>query len=581
MAAQPLIKDLAIIGDRRTCAMVDKAGCINWYCPSRFDQPAIFSLLIDQDGGCWEFNYPGKKFLTRSYKKYAPILTSRYTDAGNTVTVTDWMPAGNKLDGICRKFSEVSKPMMHTINCRPDYGAVGPHAEPVSPHTFKISNGNFYLHSSHPLHFNNEIISCSIPAGEVSWLFLSGSHIHDISLADLDKSLTDTIEYWEKIVASISYEGVYQNEFYQSYVAIQLMTHTSSGGIIAAATTSLPEVPGGSRNYDYRFIWLRDTAMNVSALIRSGSKGGEAEKFLSFLCDTRTKKDAEHFIPMYNIDGDKAPPTRELQASGYLNSKPVVVGNDANEQLQLDANGNVLLAAKQVYELNHDKPNWDTVQTIADYLASNWNQKDHGIWEENTREHFTSSKVIVARSLEFIADYADTQEQKNTWLQAARNIRMFISEKCMTNDGAYAVFAGSQEVDITAALFAVWLFDEPLSEAMQRTIERIEQDLKNHNLYHRNLLEFDEKKEGVFLAGSLWVAQHFVMLGNLEKAKSIIDACLHLSTDLGFLAEEGNMENGEMLGNFPQTFVHASLMGVILDYNKALQEQQVTEASPA
>jgi len=338
----------------------------------------------------------------------------------------------------------------------------------------------------------------------------------------------------------------------------------------AAGTTSLPEQIGADRNYDYRFVWLRDTAMVVSALVRANDKGDEAERFLGFLCTGRHTNKKNLFVPFYDLDAKTAPDEITLPATGYKCSKPVRIGNGAFEQFQLNAQGNVLLAAKQIYNKNKEKPHWETIVRTAEHLVKNWNKKDHGIWEEHVKEHFPSSKILVAKSLEFLAEHAESNKQKETWLRTAEKIRAFISENCMTSDGAYAVYAGSEAVDLTAALYPVWWYDKPDSNAMKQTMKRIEQEYKEGELYHRHLIMSDAKAEGVFLAGCLWVAQYYVMLKDLKKAKTIIDAVLQFLTDLGFLPEEGDVKTGELLGNIPQTFVHSSLMGIIMDYNAAL-----------
>lgn len=411
-----------------------------------------------------------------------------------------------------------------------------------------------------------------IPEGESGWMVLldDKNGLPSVSIESLHNALRQTEEKWNSIMKNILYEGVYKDQMYHSYKAIQMVTPEYSGGILAAGTTSLPEQIGAGHNYDYRYVWLRDTAMVVSALVRAGNKGDEAERYLDFLCTGRNTNKKNLFVPFYDLDAKTAPDEKTLPGTGYKCSKPVRIGNGAFEQLQLDAQGNVLLAAKQIYNRNKEKPHWETIVCTTAYLVKNWNKNDHGIWEEHLQEHFTSSKVLVAKSLEFLAEHAENNKQKETWLSTAGKIRAFVSERCMTSDGAYAVYAGSEAVDITAALYPVWWYDKPDINAMKQTIKRIEQEYKEGELYHRHLIMSDAKKEGVFLAGCLWVAQYYVMLKDLKKAKTIIDAVLQFTTDLGFLPEEGDVRTGELLGNIPQTFVHSSLMGVILDYNAAL-----------
>lgn len=572
------IRDLAIIGDQKTCALIDKKATISWYCPERFDNQALCSLLLDDEqGGYWALDSPAD-YKGRTYLGKSSVLRTAYGLGEEQFTVTDWMPyADQGLEGICRLTSPAPAILTHRLKLRDHYGLEEVTLEHSDERKVKIATrkSQYRLVASHRIEIVDKIISVTVPAGQEGWCYLATSDAEDIGITSelIRQSLSQTLEKWEERLAMVDFKGLYQEHILNSCRAICLMTHEPTGGIIAAATTSLPEGYGNGRNYDYRYVWLRDAAMIVSAHIRAVGMTEDAVNFLGFLCSTRTKHKEERIMPFYNLDLDVAASLKEIPLNGYKGDLPVVIGNNANEQLQLDANANVLLAAKLIYSKTDDKPNWETVRIIADFLAENWHKKDHGIWEEGVKEHFTSSKVIAAKSLEFIADHAEHEEQAAKWLKAAKDIRAFVARECLTDTGAYAVYAGSQNVDVTAALFPVWLYDEPDCPEMKVTIREIEEHLREGDLYHRRLEEFDSCKEGVFLAGSLWVAQYYIMVGELDKARKILDAALVFANDLGYLAEEGDISVGEMLGNFPQTFVHASLMGVIVDLNAALQEK--------
>lgn len=571
--AQPSIRDLAIIGDRRTCALLDKNGTINWYCPNRFDKPSVFSQLIDENGGYWTVDADKKTFRTRKYMGNSAILVTGFSCATGVFNITDWMSMHPWLRGVFRKFSKSAVAIHNKIVLKPGYGLKKGIPKLIADNIVSFKNGPLYLKTSHPIQMEDDVVSFTIPPLEEGWAVLldNDNELDQIANPLIQDCLKATKNEWQKVFGTFDYEGPFKDQMYQSFRAIKLLTYVENGGIIAAATTSLPEVIGAERNYDYRYVWLRDTAMIVSALLRANVSGNEEMMFLDFLCGARSNSETKKFIPFYNLDFTVAPGTKKLPLTGYKKSKPVQVGNGANEQLQLDANANVLLAAKQIYNRYNGKPHWNTIEEIADYLASNWSKKDHGIWEEHLQKHFTSSKVIVAKSLEFIAAHATSSAQEKKWLKAASAIRKFVSENCMTKDGAYAVYAGSDEVDITAALYPVWLYDEPDSACMQQTVKRLEAEYATNNLYRRRLELFDSKKEGVFLASCFWMAQYYIMCDKIEKARRIINAALAFSNDLGFFAEEGALNSGEMLGNFPQTFVHASFMGVVIDLNAALK----------
>jgi len=573
---QPEIRDLGIIGDQKTCALLDNNGTISWYCPERFDTPAVCSLLLDvEQGGFWAVESEAA-FQKRGYLGRSSVLRTEFA----TFTLTDWMPYGNdELEGICRLTSESPTAIEHHIKLRDRNGLDRVDVKLRDDGSALVIGDRqvYILLASHPLQLDDETIRIKIPSRQEGWVHFSSSKekIPVVNTALIKKSLAGTLSAWEEKLAMVDYTGSYENQVVNSCRAICLMTHIPSGGIVAAATTSLPEGYGNGRNYDYRFVWLRDSAMIVSAHIRAIGMTGDAMAFLRFLEQAKEKNQEKRFAPFYDLEMGVAPSLEELPLRGYKGEQPVVIGNKANHQLQLDANANVLLAAKLIYEKKEGKPQWSMVEKIADFVADNWQEKDHGIWEETTKQHFTSSKVIAAKALEFIAVHAETEKQKKKWHEAASNIRKFVAENCLTQSGAYAVYAGSQHVDVTAALYPVWLYCEPGSNEMRVTMQEIEATLKEGTLYHRRLECFDSNKEGVFLAASLWVAQYYVTQGNLDKARTIIDATLEFANDLGYLAEEGDVATGEMMGNFPQTFVHASLMGVIVDLKEAEKKQGI------
>lgn len=566
---QVLIRDLAVIGDRRSCALISKLGDVVWFCPKRFDKPAVFTSLIDPDkGGSWSFTYKSENFLDRKYEGRSGVLRTRYEG----LEVFDFMPLDAEHHGIFRIFSEAPNDIENVIYPKPYYGLGLPEYDIDEELNVVTISRSLYFTASHPLSLKNGRIRFTIPKGEKGWAFLSdepfGTHF---TAEEAEANKQKTLEAWNTISRQLVYEGIYEQQVQDSIRAIQLMTFQENGGIIAAATTSLPEVPGEHRNYDYRYVWLRDAAMITGALVRANSNGEEARKFLSFLCDAKVNNSQKILLPFYSLDKVVAQPEEQIPLDGYLNSRPVRVGNDAMDQLQLDANANIILAAKLIYERFHHREHWETVSSIADHLVERWQEKDHGIWEETAKEHFTSSKVIVAKALEFLADFTEVEEQKIHWLNTAEEIRKFIEEKCLTAEGAYATYPGSGQVDITSTLFPVWLFTEPDAPAMKKTIELLERDHKEGDLFRRTLTCYDAAKEGIFLAGCLWMAQYYIMANNLQKAQKTIKAALKFSNDLGFFAEEGDIETGEMLGNFPQTFVHASFIGVIIDLNKEMQ----------
>ena len=479
----------------------------------------------------------------------------------------------NSPTGICRRIPEAKDEVTFIIDPAPDYGRQDKQLIKDEDH-WCISN-LIYVYSSHNIHLDKKKLVISIPAGNEGWVFLSNKKIRRPDNKEIEDWYQQTIETWEEIASHVNYNGIYGDEISNSIRAIRLLTDRTNWGIIAAATTSLPEVIGGQRNYDYRYVWLRDAGMIVSALSRSGSDGVEEKKFLDFICDTAHKIDNFYLIPLFSIDQAVVDEEFYLEFEGFKNSKPVRIGNNANKQLQLDALGNVLLAAKLIYQHYNTRSHWDIMSSIGDYLAENWHQEDHGLWEETIKRHYTSSKVIVARGLETIIPYSDDNAQKERWQRAIQEIRDFVKNECLNSKGAYAAYAGGEAVDISAALFPVWAYTEPDTPVMKKTIDILEKDYSKDNLYWRHLEEFDSKDEGAFLAGTFWMAQYWIMMDQLDKAKAIIDAGLLYSNDLGFFAEEAR--DHEMIGNFPQTFVHASFVGAVVDLNEKMKRSMTDD----
>lgn len=567
MEANDGISGLAVIGDRRTAAVVDRHGNIIWYCPVRFDNPSLFAALLDPAAGAWSVHLPDAVPGKRRYLGDSGVLESCLCTASGDLVITDWMPAGRDVPhgALCRRFSPAPRDTRVELKPRPDYGRRG--AAPVhAGDMVAIDAGAQYLHTSHPAEIDGETISFVLPKGEAGWAVLADRALTAPGPADLERWLSATIEHWRSLAEAASYSGPYEREVAASLRAIRLLCHEETGGIVAAATTSLPEVIGGSANWDYRYVWLRDAGMIVSALTRLGGKITEGERYLDFICASRGSSAAYPVAVFTTLDGQAAPKETSLELAGYAGSRPVRIGNGAGGQMQLDAFANVALAAKLIYHRSSQRPHWDTVEEIAEFLTHHWQKPDHGIWEEAPRRQYTASKVITACALDSAAEFSSEAAQAERWRGAVRDIRSFVAENCLTSDGAYAAIAGGEETDVSAALFPIWAYTEADAPEMLATMAALERDWSwNGLLYWRHLECADSGHEGAFLAGTFWVAQYWVMRGDLDRARRIIDSALASGNDLGLFAEEADPRAGHLLGNIPQTFVHAAFIGAAID----------------
>lgn len=566
----PEIRDLAFIGDRKTIAVIASDGSILWYCPRRFDRPSLFAALLDaQKGGAWTLELPGARPAGRRYLEDSAVLETRFDLDDGSFIATDWMPIGEDLpSGICRLFSPPPQPVVISVSPAPDYAQRPAYLEPGGPGI--CINGAHWLYASHALTIDGATLRLELPAGEEGWTVLADEPLEAPTRSDLQGWLDKTLEQWREITSRITYHGPFEPQVAQSLRALRLLTHAPTGGILAAATTSLPEVQGGERNYDYRYVWMRDAAMIISALVRAGSNGPDERHFLEFICGSKQEKPGKPLLPPFlSLDFKPAPPETHLDLAGYGGSRPVRIGNGALEQLQLDGLANVLLAAKLIYGRHHTREHWDTVSQIADFLADQWMEPDYGIWEEHEPRQYTTAKVISSCGLRYIAESAETPLQAERWQAASREIDAYVAKKCLTSEGAYAAFVGSEAVDISAVLFPTWGYTAADSPEMLATMRVLERDYSRGHLYWRHLEELGRQEEGAFLAGTLWVAQYWVMRKDLEKARQILEAALGYTTDLGFFAEEADPSSGRMLGNIPQAFVHAAFIGAVIDYKQA------------
>lgn len=561
MKHQPLIEELALLSDRNTCAVLDRNGTILWYCPERFDAESIFSAIVDPDnGGYWSLEIGEGKLISRSYIDRSSVLEHRFCLNDRKSVVRDWMPIGTDFNGIVREFSPVAGDLTATLRVRSHYGAKGGGGHLIDEHTVLFDTCGLYLIASHPLNVvDQDTVRFHLQEGESGWAILTSTHIEPKSL-DLPVLLENTLRKWEDIASLFNYDGLYEQEVMNSIRAIQQLTCGTTGGVLAAATTSLPEVIGGERNYDYRYVWVRDAALITGALSALDVKGRVEVDFLEFMYRAMKKNTGQCVYPLYTIDQNVIDHLDELDVAGYKASRPVLIGNVASEQRQLDAEANILISSKIIYDKYQEKFNWPMVRKVAEYVCKNWHKPENGIWEEGAELHYTSGKIFAAIGLEMIAKFSDNQSEVDRWLQQAKLIRAFVREKCLTPEGAYANYAGSDQVDVSAALYVLWNYAKPDSPEMLATVKALERDYAKENLYWRTLVEFDSSKEGAFLAGSCWMAHYYAVAGNFEKSEKILDAVKAYQNDLGFFSEEADIENEKMLGNFDQTFVHSSFI---------------------
>ena len=571
----PQIRDLGLLSNRRSAALVTSLGEVVWYCPGRFDAPSLLARLLDDErGGSWAVDLPGAVGGGRRYLGDGGHLESvlRTGTRHAELTITDFMPYGDGLPcGVCRVLSQAPQPYRLVLNAAPDYArrAVTLRQDGAAVQI----DGQHWLYASHPAQIQGESVVVEVPAGEAAWAFLSDERLGTApDWETVTRWREASLLNWQNLTTHATYHGPYQDAVRASLRALRLLTDHTGNATIAAPTTSLPEILGGEKNWDYRYVWLRDAGMVVSALTRAGGDGSEGRAFLSFICAQATPQHGLPAPPFLTVDGGEPPEETELDLAGYGNSRPVQTGNGARGQLQLDAYGNVLLAAKLIYERFNTREHWGVIERLAEFLCEHWQDDDYGIWEERRKRPYVAGKVLAAVALEYIAEHSRDPAQAARWRAAAAAARVWVAGNALTAAGAYAYVAGEEGVDVTAALYPVWGFCAPDSPEMLATLAALEGKYCQDHLYWRHLADGD-RREGAFLAGTLWVAQYWVMR-DPPRARVILDAVLAYANDLGLLPEMADPRTREPLGNGPQTFVHAALIGLVVDLAAAEQAQE-------
>jgi GH15 family glucan-1,4-alpha-glucosidase len=574
-SSYPAIADLGVIGDRHTAAAVTRAGEIVWYCPGRFDAPSLLGGLLDPAvAGSWRVDLPGAKPLRRRYLDESAVLETTLHHPNGRLGITDWMTLphqGVPRGMLCRSLTAAPAALRLVLTPRPDYGHRVPRLRRGTPNRVVIDD-RFHLHASHPAHIRGASIEVRVPKGERAWAALSDAAASTVLVSEvaLRQWLSATRDGWRELASRRSYDGPYQREVHASLRALRLLLFEETGAIAASVTTSLPEVVGGKRNYDYRYTWLRDSGMVVRALTRFEPDGMAARRHLGFVAGVRGTGYREPLDPVSAIGGERVPMQSRLKLAGYRHSRPSLVGNRAAKQLQLGSLANFLLAARETYERLAPREHWEVVAATADFLAENWARRDSGIWEEQRPQQFTASKAFTACALEGIAKFAPDRARAEAYRAAAGEIRAYVARSCRTRAGGYAAVAGTNAVDISAALLPVWGYTTPDDPAMDATIHELERKYcPGGNLYHRHLEKARaQRREGAFLAGTFWVAHYWVVRGDLGRASRMIDAGLSHANDLGLFPEEIDARSGRMLGNIPLGLVHASFLSVVADYNE-------------
>jgi GH15 family glucan-1,4-alpha-glucosidase len=577
------IEQYALIGDTQTAALVADDGCIDWLCVPRFDSEACFAgLLGTPDNGHWRI-WPahGDVATRRAYRDQTLVLETEWETPEGTVRLVDCMPIRDQTIDIVRLVEGVRGrvPMRMELIVRFDYGHVMPWVRSIEGNQLMVA-GPHGLSLTTPVQTRGEnfttVADFTIPEGHTVPFVLSWfpSHARPPRTTEAMKAVERTTAFWKRWSARMQYRGPWSQMVNRSALTLKALTYNPTGGIVAAPTCSLPESIGGPRNWDYRFCWLRDATLTLTALMGAGYIE-EAKAWREWLLRA-VAGDPSALQIMYGAAGERRLTEYEVDwLPGYENSKPVRVGNAASEQFQLDVYGEVLntLYATRTAGLHPDANVWEIEKALLGFVEGAWQQPDDGIWEvRSQRQHFTHSKVMAwvafdraARSVEEFG----LDGPADRWRALADEVKAEVLTKGYDEArGAFVQHYGSTELDASLLMIPLVGFLPATDPRMRATIEAIRTELTVDGfvLRYRSESGVDglDPGEGVFLPCTFWMADALFLLGHRHEARALFERLLSLANDVGLLAEEYDPTARRQLGNFPQAFTHVALMNTAM-----------------
>jgi GH15 family glucan-1,4-alpha-glucosidase len=574
------LEDYALIGDCETAALVSRGGSIDWLCWPRFDSAACFAALLGTpEHGRWliEAADPDAR-ISRRYRGHTLILETRIETAGGVVTVIDFMPPRGRNSDIVRLVrgdSGVVR-MRTELILRFDYGLTIPWVTRLPDGTIRAIAGPDMVTLHTPIRLVGKELTTigefEVAAGAaVPFVLTHGySHLALPETVDPQSSLDKTESFWTEWTARCESGGMWSDAVIRSLVTLKALTYAPTGGIVASPTTSLPEQLGGSRNWDYRFCWLRDATLTLLALMNAGYYE-EAGAWRDWLLRAAAGAPSQLQI-LYGLAGERRVIEYELPwLPGYEGSCPVRIGNAAHSQLQLDVFGEVMDALLQAHRGGLDSREADLAfqRAMLDHLTSIWQQPDQGIWEvRGEPQHFTYSKVMAWVAFDRgirAAEMLGLDRPIDRWRAVRAAIHDEVCRRGFDAElGSFVQAYGSQELDASLLLLPSVGFLPPTDPRIRGTVEAVERRLFVDGF----LLRYDTRtvddglppREGAFLACSFWLADAYVLMNRLDDARRLFERLLALRNDVGLLAEQYDTTARRLVGNFPQAFSHVALV---------------------
>jgi GH15 family glucan-1,4-alpha-glucosidase len=609
MAYQP-IEDYGVIGNLRTVALIGKTGSIDWFCFPHFDSPSVFAAILDDKKGGRFCICPVHDDVTHKqlYWPETKVLIKRFLSAQGVGEIIDYMPIGARrgtgrgYHGLIRRVKVVRGSMAFRMVCYPafNYGRDSHQTHIVDGGAKFFSHTlNVALAADMPLQndANGAVLDFTLNEGQSTSFELHGlkgtSLDEKIGLSDeeSDQLFHDTVDYWRTWISKCTYKGRWREMVNRSALALKLLTYEPTGAIVAAPTCSLPESMGGSRNWDYRYTWIRDAAFTLYSLLRIGFTE-EAAAFMGFLDSRCHEMSPEGSLQvMYGIDGRHTLTEETLDhLEGYKCSSPVRIGNGAYNQLQLDIYGelmdSVYLYNKHGSPISYDL--WFYLRRLTNWVCDHWKEKDEAIWEvRGGRRDFVYSKlmcwVAIDRALR-LADKRSFPADRERWLKVRDQIYEDIMKRGWSRErDAFVQYYGSDALDASTLMMPLVFFLSPTDPRMLHTIDAINKSPMAGGLVSDGLVfRYDVEKtpdglrgtEGTFNICTFWLVEALTRAGQqdpgrLNDARLLFEQMLGYANHLGLYAEQIG-PRGEALGNFPQAFTHLAVISAAVNLDSSL-----------